>query len=178
MQYMKLNRQERRFVIGHLAAMPDFLDASFGELSAIDAAVPGVDGTPAPVEQCWHLADLEREGYGSRIRRLLDESNPLLADFDGTRIARERNYLMRPLGEALDAFRAARAENLAALRQAQAGDWLRAGVQEGVGPIALCDIPNMMAEHDDIHRGEIESWLRDRSRARRHRATVRAPATK
>jgi hypothetical protein len=72
---------------------------------------------------------------------------------------------MRPLAEALDAFRAARAENLAALRQAQAGDWLRAGVQDGVGPVALCDIPTMMAEHDEIHREEISSWLRNRSRS-------------
>jgi len=167
MKYMKLNRQERQAVIGRLAAMPDFLDASFADLSAIDAAVPGIHGTPSPVEQCWHLADLEREGYGSRIRRLLVEPDPVLADFDGARIARERNYLMRPLGEALEQFRAARAENLAALRQAQAGDWLRAGVQEGVGPVALCDIPHMMAEHDDIHREEIESWLRDRPRAQR-----------
>jgi DinB family protein len=167
MQYMKLNRQERQAVIGPLAAMPDFLDASFGELSAIEAAVPGSDGTPSPVEQCWHLADLEREGYGSRIRRLLDEPDPVLPDFDGARMARERNYLMRPLSDALAAFRAARAENLAALRQAQAGDWLRAGVQEGLGPVALCDIPHMMAEHDEAHREEIGSWLRDRGCAQR-----------
>jgi DinB superfamily len=165
MQYMKLNRQERQTVIGRLAAMPDFLEVSLGELSPIDAAVPGVDGTPSPVEQCWHLADLEREGYGSRIRRLLEESDPVLPDFDGARVARERNYLMRPLAEALEAFRTARAENLAALRQAQAGDWLRAGVQDGVGPVALCDIPTMMAEHDEIHREEISSWLRNRSRS-------------
>lgn len=165
MQYMKLNRQERHEVIGRLAGMPDFLDASFSELSAVEAAMPGPNGQPAPVEQCWHLADLEREGYGTRIRRLLEEPNPFLSDFDGTRVARERNYLMRPLGYALEAFRTARAENLAALRQAEAGDWLRAGVQESVGPIALCDIPAMMDQHDAVHREEIRTWLRDHSRA-------------
>jgi hypothetical protein len=173
MKYMKLNRQERQAVIGRLAWMPDFLDASFRELSAVDAAVQGLDGTPSPVEQCWHLADLEREGYGRRIRRLLDETGPVLPDFDGARVARERNYLMRSLAEALETFRAARAENLSALRQAEAGDWLRAGVQEGVGAVALCDIPAMMAEHDDVHRAEIENWLRDRSRAQRGGASVR-----
>src|SRR5262249_38225368 len=149
------------------AAMPDFLDASFAALSAIDAAVLGLDGTPSPVEQCWHLADLEREGYGNRIRRLLEETAPGHSDFDGARIAGERTDLRRPLGEALEQLRAARAENLGALRQAEAGDWLRAGVQEGVGRVALCDIPHMMAEHDDIHREEIESWLRDRSRTQK-----------
>jgi hypothetical protein len=173
MKYMKLNRQERQAVIGRLAWMPDFLDASFRELSAFDAAAQGLDGTPSPIEQCWHLADLEREGYGRRIRRLLDETGPVLPDFDGARVARERNYLMRSLAEALETFRAARAENLSALRQAEAGDWLRAGVQEGVGAVALCDIPAMMAEHDDVHRAEIENWLRDRSRAQRGGESVR-----
>jgi hypothetical protein len=114
------------------------------------------------VEQCWHLADLEREGYAVRIRRLLDETNPLLPDFDGTQVARERNYRARPLSDALLAFREARAANLAALRRAEAGDWLREGVQEGVGPVALCDIPAMMDEHDEAHRTEIEAWLRER----------------
>jgi hypothetical protein len=167
MQYMKLSRQGRQEVIGRLAGMPDFLDACFSDLSPVAAAMPGPDGQPSPVEQCWHLADLEREGYGSRIRRLLEEPNPFLSDFDGTRMARERNYLMRPLCKALEAFRDARAENLAALRQAEAGDWLRAGVQEGVGPIALCDIPAMMDQHDAAHREEIRNWLRDHSRAQR-----------
>src|SRR5215470_1921827 len=97
MQYMRLSRPERQAVIGSLASMPDFLDVSLGELSAVDAALPGLDGAPSPVEQCWHLADLEREGYGSRIRRLLDESNPVLPDFDGARVARERKYAERRL---------------------------------------------------------------------------------
>jgi hypothetical protein len=44
----------------------------------------------AIVEHAWHLADLEREGYGARISRLLAETAPALPDFDGDRIARER----------------------------------------------------------------------------------------
>jgi hypothetical protein len=32
-------------------------------------------------------------------------------------------------------------------------------VQEGFGPVSLCDLPSMMAEHDDSHRREIEAWL-------------------
>jgi hypothetical protein len=86
----------------------------------------------------------------------------MLPDFDGTQVARERNYLARPLDVAIVAFREARAANLAALRQVEAGDWLRAGVQEGVGPVALCDIPDMMDQHDEAHRSEIEAWLRER----------------
>ena len=95
--------------------MPDILDEAFGGLSAAEARIAGTDGF-SPVEQCWHLADLEREGYGVRIRRLLTEDEPALPDFDGERVARERDYKSLSLTEGLAAFRRARAENLAALR--------------------------------------------------------------
>jgi hypothetical protein len=162
MQYMKLKREDRQALVGRLAGMPDFLEVTFGQLDRAEALECGRHGEPSPVEQCWHLADLEREGYAVRIRRLLDEVDPMLPDFDGTRIAKERNYRTRPLSTAIVAFREARAANLAALRGAEAGDWLRAGVQEGVGPVALCDIPAMMDQHDEAHRSEIEAWLRER----------------
>jgi DinB superfamily len=162
MRYMKLDRQDRQALVGRLAGMPDFLEVTFGTLDQVEAVTRGRQGEPSPVEQCWHLADLEREGYAVRIRRLLDENDPVLPDFDGTRVARDRNYRALPLGAAIVAFREARAANLAALRRAQAGDWLRAGIQEGVGPVALCDIPAMMDQHDEAHRSEIEAWLRER----------------
>lgn len=142
--------------------MPSFLDAAFGTLSAADAAVPGKNATFSPVEQCWHLADLEREGYGSRIRRLLTEDDPFLPDFDGERVARERRYRSLSLAEGLRAFRAARAETLSALRSIRGAQWDRSGRQEGVGPVALRDIPAMIAAHDAAHRDEIEAWVRAR----------------
>ena len=163
MRYMKLNREGRQALVGRLAGMPDFLDVTFGRLDHVEAVARGLHGEPSPVEQCWHLADLEREAYAVRIRRLLDETNPMLPDFDGTRAAQERNYRARPLSAALLAFREARSANLAALRQVEAGDWLREGVQEGVGAVALCDIPAMMDQHDEAHRSEIEAWLNERT---------------
>ena len=88
----------------------------------------------------------------------------MLADFDGARIARERTYRSRSLAEGLAAFRQARRANLARFRALSAVQWQRDGRQEGVGPIALCDIPAMMAEHDAGHREEIEVWRRARDR--------------
>jgi len=155
---MKLTRDDRRALVARLEAMPGFLEACFDGLTPAEAATPGRDGTPSPVEQCWHLADLEREGYAVRIQRLLREAEPQLPDFDGERIARERHYTTLPLAEALTAFRDARAANLAALRDVQEPDWFRAGVQDGVGEVALCDIPAMMDQHDAAHRREIEAW--------------------
>ena len=110
-------------------------------------------------ENVWHLADLEREGYGIRIARLRSEKSPQLPDFEGGRIARERNYNALDLAQGLAAFTAAREENLAALRSLSPSEWERAGDQAGVGQVRLRDVPTMMREHDRSHRKEIEELL-------------------
>ncbi|HWN81076.1 MAG TPA: DinB family protein [Candidatus Udaeobacter sp.] len=156
---MQLHRTDQEAMLAELAAMPTLLAAAFGRLPAADLTLPGPGGAFSPVEHCWHLADLEREGYGVRIERLLAESAPALPDFDGARIARERNYRAQSLAEGIAAFGAARAANLARLRAVSGPAWLRAGTQDGVGPVALCDLPAMMAEHDAGHRAEIDAWL-------------------
>jgi hypothetical protein len=162
MRYFGLDRQQQADLMTRLEEMPGFVEASLGRLSAGEAVVRATDGTFAPVEQCWHLADLEREGYVARIRRLLSEQDPALADFDGDRVAQERRYLSLSLADGLSAFRSARAETLALLREVEGEAWQRAGTQEGVGKVMLCDLPAMIAEHDAAHRREIEAWLRER----------------
>ncbi len=162
MRYSMLNTFEQDRLLSDLQAMPAFLEASFGAMSPSEAVTPGPNDTFAPVEHCWHLADLEREGYAARIRRLREEADPWLPDFDGATIARERDYRSRSLAAGIAAFRAARLENLSALRTLTPEDWMRPGTQEGVGGIRLCDIPAMMAEHDASHRQEIQAWLEAR----------------
>jgi DinB superfamily len=158
MKYSMLGKAERSALMSELADMPDYLARAFESLAADDATEPGPDGGLGPVEQCWHLADLEREGFGVRIHRLLTEREPHLPDFDGAAVARERVYRSRSLTEGIAVFRAARRENLAALAALRPEDWTRAGTQDGIGAVALCDIPAMMAEHDAGHRREIETW--------------------
>jgi hypothetical protein len=160
LRYLMLRSPEQETLLGQLQAMPEFLAERFGDLSARDATAAGAGGTFSPAEHCWHLADLEREGFGARIQRLRAEQDPFLPDFDGARIAQTRRYKEKPLAEGIEVFRQARTANIAALRSVAAEEWVRRGTQEGVGRVALCDIPSMMAEHDAIHRSEIETWTR------------------
>jgi hypothetical protein len=111
------------------------------------------------VEHVWHLADLEREAYAVRIRRLLTEESPRLSDFDGGRIARERSYGARDLEEGLGTFALARRRNVERLRAIETEDWTREGLQDGVGPLKLSDVPRMMADHDREHTAEIAVLL-------------------
>jgi hypothetical protein len=163
MRKLSLETAERDDLLARLEEMPWFLEAALGTLSSTEAVVRGPNGTFSPVEQCWHLADLEREGYEARIGRLLSENDPFLPDFDGDRVARERRYATLSLAEGLRTFRAARAATLAKLRSIQGDQWERRGRQEGIGPVALCDLPAMIAAHDASHRSEIEAWMRERS---------------
>jgi DinB family protein len=145
-----------------LEAMPGDLQAAAGKMSATAARVRPGDGGFCLLEQVWHLADLEREGYGERIRRLLAEEDPELPDFDGARVAAERNYGAKSLTGGIAAFNAARMANLAVLRSVPAEAWGRRGRQAGVGAITLRDVPRMMREHDDSHRAEIAALLAGR----------------
>jgi hypothetical protein len=114
-------------------------------------------GNFALVENAWHLADLEVEGYGVRLRRLLHESNPTLPDFHGDVVAEERDYLHLPLAPALERFERARAENLALIESASEEDRQRSGEQEGVGTVTFARVVEMMAEHDAVHAAELRA---------------------
>jgi len=158
MQIMKLSNADRTQLLQSLARMPEELRAEFAQLEERTSKTRGPHDLFSPVEQAWHLADLEREGFGFRIRALLSKDHPHLADFDGTAIASARNYRARSLQAGLAAFAEARRENLGLLETLTADDWLRAGTQDGVGAVSLCDIPGFMLQHDAAHRAEIAQW--------------------
>ena len=164
---MRLSVIERKDLLASLGGMTHYLRQAFQSLSSEQALVPGPGGSFCPVEQVWHLADLEREGFGLRIERLLTERDPHLPDFDGTKVARERNYRSLSLEGGLKAFAAAREANLAALRAVRVPDWTRRGTQEGVGEVTLCDMPMFLHQHDQAHVAEIEQWMQHFGSAQR-----------
>jgi DinB superfamily len=159
MQYMKLNNIERNELVSSLQDMPRFLAQTFADMDDEQARC-AIDGHGfSPVEQVWHLADLECEGFGERIRRLLSEQQPALADFDGDRVARERAYKTRSLKKGLQAFQQAREKNMAALNAIRTDQWQRNGTQQGVGEVSLCDMPVFIHQHDVSHIKEIQDWM-------------------
>ena len=122
---------------------------------------PGGDGKrPRPDafsarENVHHLHDVEADGYGVRLARLLEEEEPTLADLDGDGLSKERRYAERPWEPALDDFARLRATNVARLRRLSAADLLRAGFWTGVGPVTLEKVLGMWRDHDRGHLDEI-----------------------
>lgn len=111
------------------------------------------------LENVCHLADLEREGYGVRIARLTKEDAPFMADFDGGRVARERNYNSLDLSTALNDFTRAREEAVRTVRALSTEQLGRSGTLEGAGEITLARLLLMMREHDEAHLKDLRRLL-------------------
>jgi len=104
----------------------------------------------APIEDAWHLYDLEREGWYVRIERILREERPTLESIDGDRLAIERRYVELDLEAALEGFAQARAASLRLLAQLPESALQRTAVFED-RLITLRDLIVMMHEHDAGH---------------------------
>jgi hypothetical protein len=148
-------------LLARLGAMPTLLGDVAAALDEHARRRRPAAGPFAFVEHAWHLADLEREGYGTRIHRLLTEHGPTLPDFDGDRMARERDYLAGDVGLALALFAAARRRNLERLATLDATALARRGTQDGVGEITLARVPRMMAAHDAGHVAELAALVEE-----------------
>lgn len=118
------------------------------------------------LENICHLRDLELQGYTSRIRRILAEVDPALADFDGARVAAESDYNNEQPGSALEAFQAARQQNVAVLRTLTEGQLNREGNLAGVGKVTLRRLAEMICEHDEGHLADLRALRRRLERSR------------
>ncbi len=154
-----MTRRDFETILLTLESTPALLARASAALSPAESRLRPASGGFSFVENVWHLADLEREAYGPRIRRILEDDNPALPNFDGDRIARERNYQEKDVERGIALFTLARQANLEKLRALSGQDWERSGTQEGVGIVTLADIPRMMADHDRSHGADIAEIL-------------------
>ncbi len=147
------------------------LEAFPGQLEAHYAAIPerhkhwapaSWDGVPSEaltaIEQICHVRDIEIEGYQVRLRRTLEESNPMLASIDTDRLCLERRYGSSNAAEAFSAFRLARAQTLALIRGLRPSQFDRTAVFEGYGPVTLRGLVHYLCSHDQQHLAGLQ-WL-------------------
>jgi hypothetical protein len=140
-----------------LAETPARVRALVQDLSERDTRLKPSAQEFSALEQVCHLNDLEREGYGARIEKLLHEEQPFLPDFDGSKIAAERDYNNQSLETALDAFAHSRRSNLRAIARRSLADLQRSGTLETVGAITLETLLLKMREHDEGHLQELNA---------------------
>jgi DinB superfamily len=148
-------RQEIADIIAQLEETPEAVLRLREGLETDELKAKADDGTFSFVEHVCHLRDLEREGYGARIEKILSEELPGLPDFDGTALARERRYNEQPFEESMAQFAEARTRNAFALKGISDEQFARRGVLEGVGEVTLERLLALMREHDMTHREEL-----------------------
>ena len=101
-----------------------------------------------------HLADSEMNS-ALRLRRLLTEDNPLIPGYDQDLYAVRFRYNERPVGPALEAFRAARETSSAILAQLSDDDWQRTGTHTESGAYSVNDWLQIYAAHAHNHAAQI-----------------------
>ena len=138
-------------LLAFLNETPNKLANSIAGLSNAEVRFQNSPDEFSVLENICHLRDLELQGYTPRIRRILAESNPSLADFDGARVAAESSYNNEQPDFALQAFQTARRENVEVLRALTERQLKREGTLDGVGTITLRRLAEMMREHDEGH---------------------------
>ena len=114
------------------------------------------------LQHLCHWRDLEREAYGVRIERLQREPEPFLPDWDGDRVAAERDYDAAEAASVLADFEVARHANVASARTAMASGRLGRGELEGAGPVSVRELLGFMQMHDTGHVAAVarlRDWL-------------------
>jgi hypothetical protein len=142
-------------LLAFLNETPNKLANSIAGLSNAEVRFQNSPDEFSVLENICHLRDLELQGYTPRIRRILAESDPSLADFDGARVAAESNYQNEQPQVALRTFQIARKANVDRLRSLSEEQLKREGTLEGVGTITLRQLVEKMREHDEGHLDDL-----------------------
>ena len=152
-----------RITLAALADFPDRLEAHFSVVpSAYKNWRPqSWDGVPSepftPIEQLCHVRDIEIDGYHVRLRRTLEESNPVLASLDGELLATERSYATADSAAVLAEFRDARSNTVALIANLTPEQLARAAEFEGHS-VTLLGLVHNLCSHDQQHLAGMQ-WL-------------------
>jgi DinB superfamily len=124
------------------------------------AAGPELDFQPG--EGKWsvrqivcHLADYEMIA-AIRFRQMLAEDNPALPGANQDAWATRLDYGKRKVSQALETFRRVRIDNYELMKDLPEESFNRTGIHNKRGVIQLREMLRIMAEHPEIHVGQIQ----------------------
>lgn len=153
-----------RITLDALSAFPAQLEAHYAAIPAqfkhwAPASWEGVPSEPfTAIEQVCHVRDIEVEGYQVRLRRTLDELNPMLAAIDSETLAQQRAYATANAARALAEFRDARAWTVRLISDLTPAQLMRPAVFEGYGSTSLRGLVHYLCSHDQQHLAGLQ-WL-------------------
>jgi|SRR6185369_603536 len=106
-------------------------------------------------ESVAHLRDIDALGYEPRLRLMLKEEHPTLADVDGARVAVARDYATLPIEPELAELERSRAASMALLKTLDESALDRTAELETVGRVTLRQLLERWITHDSEHLAEM-----------------------
>jgi hypothetical protein len=149
-----MNTEERRQLIARYAEGFGEVDKAIEGLSEADLTAHPLAGKWSAREIVHHLADSESIS-AQRLRRLVVEAHPVIQGYDQEAYATRLRYNQRPLGPALEAFRAARASTLQVLEAMTEAEWTREGWHTQSGRYTAETWLKIYAAHAHDHAAQI-----------------------
>jgi hypothetical protein len=148
-----MTRQE---IVDILRALPNQIEELVQGLSE-DA----IRWRPSPSEWsikevCCHLRDFS-EIDGERIRRMLNEDDPLLPSYDQEALARERDYQSESMPLVLTATRAFSGGFAYLLENLSEEEWQRTGRHEQWGATSVAQLAQLQTDHASEHLEQIKA---------------------
>lgn len=144
----------------------DALAGSQSAISALLGALPDAAARwrPGPAE--WsiqevlgHLIEAEQRGFGGRIRLMLEQTNPQLADWDPEAVGRARDDNSREMRVMLAEFNALRHEGVALIRRMEPQQLERLAQHPYIGSVRVQDLLYEWIFHDCDHLRQMHANL-------------------
>jgi hypothetical protein len=121
---------------------------------------PGV-GKLSILEHMSHMLDMERDVFGVRLRRVLEEENPKLDPVDQEHYVEEARYAGRTFQELFDEWEKLRRANVELVETTGPADWGRPVRHPDLGEATFADVVNRWSRHDGDHLRQIDIIARN-----------------
>jgi hypothetical protein len=141
---------ERELLTAELAANGAMLNELTADVPPADAATPPAPGEWGVIDVVRHLVEGDRDKFLPRVRRILVETEPVLARVETT------------AGDASDlptlvtAYASAREHVVKILKRLEPAEWSRTGVTPSRGPLSIEAYARTTRKHDTEHLRQIQ----------------------
>jgi hypothetical protein len=121
---------------------------------------PG-SGKLSILEHMAHMLDMERDVFGVRIRRVLEEDDPKLDPVDQEHYVDESRYAGRTFANLFDEWSELRRTNVETVEATVPEQWTRPVRHPDLGKATFADVVHRWSRHDADHLRQIEIIARN-----------------
>jgi hypothetical protein len=129
---------------------------------------PGI-GKLSLFEHMCHMLDMERDVFGVRLRRVIEEDDPKLDPVEQEHYVDDDRYADRTFQQLFDEWVTLRRANVELVEATGPAQWKRPVRHPDLGNATFADVVNRWSRHDTDHLRQIEILARN-CRERHHPA--------